>query len=64
MARQQQEPLPEAPAGRRAPVWCRECRRPLKDPESRRRRLGPECDPDARTGYERRDVDQDPIPGL
>ncbi|MGW0188147.1 DUF6011 domain-containing protein [Streptomyces sp. NPDC003362] len=64
MGRQQQEPLPEAPAGRRAPVWCRGCRRPLTDRTSRLRGWGPECDPDARAGHERRDVDQDPILGL
>jgi hypothetical protein len=64
MARQQQEPLPESVPGRPARVWCRRCKRELTDRESRLRGWGPECDPDARTGYERRDVDQDPIPGL
>jgi Zn finger protein HypA/HybF involved in hydrogenase expression len=50
--------------GERARVWCKDCGRELKDETSRMRRLGPECDPDARTGHARHDVDQDPIPGL
>jgi hypothetical protein len=45
-------------------VWCRECKKELTDPVSRSRRLGPECDPEPRTGYDRYDIDQDPIPGL
>lgn len=50
--------------GGRARVWCRECHKELTDPVSRQRRLGPECDPEPRTGYDRHNVDQDPIPGL
>jgi hypothetical protein len=51
--------------GARARVWCQDCGAELTDPVSRRRRLGPECDPDPRTGDGgRHDVDQDPIPGL
>jgi hypothetical protein len=50
--------------GTRARVWCKECGRPLTDPVSRQRQLGAECDPDQRTGHDRHDVDQDPIPGL
>jgi hypothetical protein len=50
--------------GGRARVWCRECGRELTDPISRSRQLGAECDPEPRTGYDRHDVDQDPIPGL
>ena len=45
-------------------VWCKDCGRELTDKISRQRRLGPECDPEPRTGYDRHDVDQDPIPGL
>lgn len=48
----------------RAPrITCDECKRELTDPVSRMRRLGPECDPERRGGYERHEVDQDPIPG-
>lgn len=50
--------------GARARVWCKECGRELSDPVSRQRQLGAECDPEPRTGYDRHDVDQDPIPGL
>ncbi|MDX2998141.1 DUF6011 domain-containing protein [Streptomyces scabiei] len=64
MDRHQQEALTETPPGARRRVWCRRCHRELTDPESRRRQLGAECDPDARTGQDRHDVDQDPIPGL
>ncbi|MFJ8727739.1 DUF6011 domain-containing protein [Streptomyces sp. NPDC093269] len=64
MARDRQEALPEAAPGRRRRVWCRGCRRELTDRESRLRGYGAECDPDARTGHDRHDVDQDPIPGL
>lgn len=64
MARHRQEALTEQPSGLRARVWCKDCGRELKDPESRRRRMGPECDPNARTGHDRHDVDQEPIPGL
>ncbi|MFJ4473200.1 DUF6011 domain-containing protein [Streptomyces sp. NPDC089424] len=62
--RQQQTALPEVPAGPRRRVWCRGCRRELTDSVSRLRGYGEECDPDARTGYDRHDVEQDPIPGL
>ncbi|WUD72106.1 DUF6011 domain-containing protein [Streptomyces sp. NBC_00510] len=51
------------PAGAPARVWCRECHRPLTDRESRRRRLGPECDPDRDPPARTHDVDQDPLPG-
>ncbi|MFF8910545.1 DUF6011 domain-containing protein [Streptomyces olivaceoviridis] len=64
MASQQQESLTEQPSGLRRRVWCRGCRRELADPESRARGWGEECDPDYRTRLERREVDQDPIPGL
>ncbi|MGV9891643.1 DUF6011 domain-containing protein [Streptomyces sp. NPDC003395] len=64
MVSHQQEPLTGPVPGLRRRVWCKRCRRELHDAESRRRQLGRECDPDARGGHERRDVDQDPIPGL
>ncbi|QLJ06766.1 hypothetical protein HZZ00_37695 (plasmid) [Streptomyces sp. NEAU-sy36] len=66
MAFQEQEALTGQPSGLRRRVWCRGpgCGRELHDEESRRRGYGPECDPDYRTRLERRDVDQDPIPGL
>jgi hypothetical protein len=64
MAFEQQEALTEQPRGLRRRVWCRGCRRELTDRESRLRGWGRECDPDQRTGHERHDVDQDPIPGL
>jgi hypothetical protein len=59
-----QEALTEQPSGPRRRVWCRGCRKELTDPDSRTRGYGPECDPDTRAGHERRDADQDPIPGL
>ncbi|MFF1574740.1 DUF6011 domain-containing protein [Leifsonia sp. NPDC058292] len=65
-----QEALPDAPVARRVRVFCRgirggrRCGRELFDDLSRARRLGPECDPETRGGHERRDVDQEPIPGL
>ncbi|MFC9497671.1 DUF6011 domain-containing protein [Streptomyces sp. NPDC056982] len=61
---QRQEALTEAPSGLPKRVWCRRCGRELKDAESRSRRMGPECDPETRGGHERRDVDQDALPGL
>ncbi|MFD8777495.1 DUF6011 domain-containing protein [Streptomyces sp. NPDC059916] len=61
---QRQEALTEPPSGLRRRVYCRRCKRELTDPDSRARRLGPECDPETRGGHERRDVDQDAIPGL
>jgi hypothetical protein len=64
MDSQQQDALTGPVPGLRRRVWCRGCRRELSDPESIRRRWGPECDPDTRNGHDRRDVDQDPIPGL
>ena len=66
MTAPEQEPLTGPVSGLRRRVWCRGpgCGRELHDPESRRRQLGPECDPDYRTGHERHDVDQDPLPGL
>jgi len=63
MADRRQETLLIDPGGR-ARIWYRECGRELTDPVSRQRRLGAECDPEPRTGYDRHDVDQDPIPGL
>ncbi|MFE1949948.1 DUF6011 domain-containing protein [Streptomyces sp. NPDC059524] len=59
-----QEPLAQAPSGLRRRVYCRRCRRLLKDPESRARGYGSECDPRARSTHAQHDVDQDPIPGL
>lgn len=50
--------------GSRARVWCRECGRELTDWVSRLRKLGAECDPEPRHGYDRHDANQDPIPGL
>lgn len=50
--------------GARARIWCRDCGRELSDPVSRQRRLGAECDPEPRGGYDQHQVDQDPIPGL
>ena len=66
MASEQQEALTEQPSGLRRRVWCRGtgCHHELTDPESRARGYGPVCDPDYRTRLERRDVDQEPIPGL
>ncbi|MEZ7005643.1 DUF6011 domain-containing protein [Streptomyces sp. AD55] len=64
MARHEQEALTGPVPGLRRRVWCRGCRRPLTDPESRTRGWGAECDPEPRTGHDPRDVDQDPIPGL
>lgn len=49
--------------GRPARRWCRRCGRELRDPVSRLRGLGPECDPDRRTPDPRHDVDQDALPG-
>ncbi|MFI2620425.1 DUF6011 domain-containing protein [Streptomyces sp. NPDC018584] len=64
MAHHQQETLLDPPPGAPARVWCRRCKRPLTDWESRAKRLGPECDPERRTGPGRdHHVDQDPIPG-
>ncbi|WP_030188217.1 DUF6011 domain-containing protein [Streptomyces violaceorubidus] len=63
MARDRQETLLIDP-GDRTRIWCRECHRELTDEVSRSRRLGPECDPEPRHGYDRHDVDQEPIPGL
>jgi hypothetical protein len=63
MARDRQETLLIDP-GARARIWCRTCGRELTDDVSRSRQLGPECDPEPRSGYGRHDVDQDPIPGL
>ncbi|MBC9715786.1 hypothetical protein H9Y04_24905 [Streptomyces sp. TRM66268-LWL] len=62
-----QEVLPaELDGTGRRPVYCRGplCRRELTDPQSRARGYGPECDPDTRNGHARRDIDQDPLPGL
>ncbi|MGW6569707.1 DUF6011 domain-containing protein [Streptomyces sp. NPDC054975] len=65
MAREQQEPLTDIPVPRLPRRWCRKCGAALRDPVSRSRLLGPECDPERRTSHHRRhDVDQDPIPGL
>ena len=66
MAIEQQEALTGPVPGQRRRVWCRGagCRHELHTEESRRRGYGPICDPDYRTRLERRDVDQDPIPGL
>lgn len=63
MDSRQQKALLIDPGGR-ARVWCKTCGRELKDPVSRSRQQGAECDPEPRTGYDRHDVDQDPIPGL
>jgi hypothetical protein len=61
----QQLPLADEPVpGRLAVrVTCRRCHRPLHDPESRARRLGPDCD-HQRERTARHDVDQDTLPGL
>lgn len=66
-----QEALPDAPVARRVRVFCRgiradgrRCNQELFDEVSRARRMGEECDPQTRGGHERRDVDQDPLPGL
>lgn len=64
MASQQQEPLTGPVPGQLRRVWCRGCRRPLTDLESKRRGWGRECDPDYRTRTPEHHVDQDPIPGL
>ncbi|MFC1434368.1 DUF6011 domain-containing protein [Streptacidiphilus sp. N1-3] len=56
--------LPDAPAaGELRLVRCRECRRPLRDPESRALRVGRECEEQvfAARGF---DADQDVLPGL
>lgn len=49
-------------AGRPERRWCR-CGRPLTDPVSRLRGLGPECDPERRSATPQHDIDQDTIPG-
>ncbi|MDX3283985.1 DUF6011 domain-containing protein [Streptomyces scabiei] len=61
-----QEPLLDPPPGLRRRRWCQGpgCGRELTDQVSRMRGYGPECDPEPRNRHERRDVDQDPIPGL
>ena len=66
-----QEALPDAPVTRRERVFCtgirsdgRRCGQELFDKVSRARQRGDECDPETRAGHERRDADQDPIPGL
>lgn len=66
MAEQQQETLTGPVPGLRRRVWCQGvgCGRELHDPESRRRQLGPECDPDYRSRTARHDVDQEPLPGM
>jgi hypothetical protein len=64
MAREQQEALTGPVPGARRRVWCRRCGRELRDPVSRLRQMGRECDPNHPAGHDRRDVDQDPIPGL
>ncbi|MFM9373300.1 DUF6011 domain-containing protein [Streptomyces sp. Da 82-17] len=64
MTDDQQESLPAPAPVRPGRVWCRRCGRPLHDPVSRARRYGAECDPQTRAGHDRRDADQDPIPGL
>lgn len=64
MSRSAQDALTEAPAGLPSRVYCQRCGRELTDPESRARRYGSECDPETRGGHQRRDVDQEPIPGL
>ncbi|MEU1419551.1 DUF6011 domain-containing protein [Kitasatospora sp. NPDC005751] len=59
------EPLPGTDSAEvvRSRVTCRRCHRPLRDPESRILRLGPECrDPTERVA--RHEVDQDPLPGF
>ncbi|MEU9998045.1 hypothetical protein [Streptomyces sp. NPDC050848] len=60
----QQDPLTATPVPRLPRRWCRKCGAALRDPVSRSRLLGPECDPERRTGHRRHDVDQDPLPGL
>ncbi len=66
MTTNRQEALPAPVSGDRRRVSCKgwRCGRELTDPDSRRRGYGPECDPDQRGGHDRRDIDQDPIPGL
>ncbi|MFF9016673.1 DUF6011 domain-containing protein [Streptomyces sp. NPDC014870] len=59
-----QEPLPDTAVPYLPRRWCRRCGAVLRDPVSRQRLLGPECDPERRIGHRRHDVDQDPIPGL
>ncbi|MFE6126706.1 DUF6011 domain-containing protein [Streptomyces sp. NPDC056437] len=60
-----QIPLADTSNGPRQPtIRCTDCRRKLSDPVSRLRRLGPECDPERRSGTTpRHQVDQDPLPG-
>jgi hypothetical protein len=60
-----QLPLADEPVQGRlaARVTCRRCHRPLHAPESRARRLGPDCD-HQREHTTRHDVDQDMLPGL
>jgi hypothetical protein len=64
MPMRRQEALPEVESGPRRRVWCRGCRRELTDSISRARGWGAECDPDTRNSHQRRDVDQEPLPGL
>ncbi|MEU9578790.1 DUF6011 domain-containing protein [Streptomyces chilikensis] len=58
--------LPPPPGDRPRVVLCRNphCRRELTDPVSRLRGWGPECDREYRMAHQRRDVDQDPLPGM
>ncbi|MFF5933345.1 hypothetical protein [Streptomyces sp. NPDC012508] len=60
----QQEPLIGTSVSRLPRRLCRKCGAALRDPVSRSRLLGPECDPERRTGHRRHDVDQEPLPGL
>lgn len=62
MTRPEQQALPvttDLPRRR----YCKRCGRELRDPVSRLRGKGPECDPDRRDAGPQHDVDQDTIPG-
>lgn len=70
MSRPEQDAL-TGPVARRPRIYCRgirsdgrRCGQELFDDISRARGRGAECDPNTRGGHERRDVDQEPIPGL
>ncbi|WP_370145780.1 DUF6011 domain-containing protein [Streptacidiphilus sp. EB129] len=55
--------LPAPDAGEQPPVRCTACGRPLRDAESRARRLGPECSIEAFAARSF-DVAQDQLPGM
>lgn len=61
----EQLPLADTPrpAGAARRVECRRCHRALTDPDSRLRRIGPDCE-HLIAAARRHDIDQNPLPGL